>query len=277
MRRLAPSLSCAAALVLAACGPSVTTVSVDPGKLTLAAKDEKATVRAEPKDKEGKQVVDAILKLKWASSNPAVATVANNGVVTAVKSGDAKITASVGEVTGTVDVLVSIPATLTLEPEKNEIVGVKKQLTLKPVVKDDAGREVASPVVIWSTSDGAVANITEGVVTAEGAGTATIKAVVGEASGSATIVVSHPPVAGIALEPSAHILEKVGDAVRLKANLTDGAGEPILGLNPTWTSSDPKVATVSDSGQVQAVKKGKASIKATVGDKVAEAQVVVSK
>lgn len=277
MQRLLPSLSCAAALILAACGPSVTVVAVDPAKVTMVAKDEKTTVRAEPKDKEGKQVVDAILKLKWSSSNPAVATVAANGVVTAVKSGDAKITAAVGEVTGSCDVTVSIPATLTLEPEKNEIVGVKKQLTLKPVVKDDAGREIPGAVVIWSTSDGAVATIDEGVVTAEGAGTATIKAVVGDATGTATIVVSHPPVAGIALEPATHTLEKVGDAVRLKANLTDDAGQPILGLNPAWTSSDPKVATVSDSGQVQAVKKGKTLIKATVGDKVAEAQIIVSK
>ena len=81
--------------------------------------------------------------------------------------------------------------------------------------------------------------------------------------------------AGIALEPATQTLEKVGDAVRLKANLTDEAGQPILGLNPTWSTTDEKVATVSDTGQVQAIKRGKAVIKATVGDKVAEAQIVV--
>lgn len=241
------------------------------------AKDDKVTLQADPKDKEGKQVVEAILQLKWSSSNPSVATVAPNGVVTALKSGDTKITAAVGEVSSSVDVIVTIPTTLTLEPEKTEIVGVKKQVALTPTVKDDAGREIPGAAVIWSTSDGAIATVNEGMITAEGAGTATIKAAVGEASGTATIVVSHPPVAGIALEPATHTLEKVGDAVRLKANLTDAEGKQILGLSPAWTSSDVKIATVSDSGQVQAVKKGKALIKATVGDKVAEAQIVVAK
>jgi uncharacterized protein YjdB len=275
MSRLLACLLGGATALLAACGPSVTTVSVDPGRATLNAKDQKVTARAEPLDKEGKQVVDAILKLKWASSDPSVATVAANGVITAVKSGDAKITASVGEVSGSVAVTVSIPAKLTLEPEKSELVGVGKQVALTPKVLDDAGREVAGAQAIWSTSDGAIATIDEGMVTAAGAGTAVIKAAVGEASGTATIVITHPAVAGIALEPATHTLEKVGDAVRLKANLTDEAGQPILGLNPTWSTTDEKVATVSDTGQVQAIKRGKAVIKATVGDKVAEAQIVV--
>jgi hypothetical protein len=76
MSRLLACLLCGATALLAACGPSVTTVSVDPGRATLNAKDQKVTARAEPLDKEGKQVVDAILKLKWASSDPSVATVA---------------------------------------------------------------------------------------------------------------------------------------------------------------------------------------------------------
>ena len=261
--------------LLAACGPSVTTVAVEPNKLTLIAKDQKATLTAQPKDKDGQMVVDAILKLRWTSSDPAVATVGANGVVTALKSGVTKVSAAVGEVSSTVDVVVSIPTTITFDPPKTELVGVKKSVTITPIVKDEAGREVPGVVVIWSTSDNNVASITDGLVVAEGAGTATLKATLGEASGSTTIVVTHPAVAGIALEPAAQTLEKVGDAVRLKANLTDAQGQAILGFNPKWSSSDPNIATVSDAGQVLAVKKGKAKIKAVAGDKTAEAEIIV--
>ena len=44
--------------------------------------------------------------LTWASSDPAVATVDQNGVVTGLKEGDANITASVGSVTATCKVMV---------------------------------------------------------------------------------------------------------------------------------------------------------------------------
>ena len=44
----------------------------------------------------------------------------------------------------------------------------------------------------------------------------------------------------------------------------------------TWSSSDPAIATVGDSGKLTAIKKGSAVITAKAGDKKAECKVTVS-
>lgn len=46
---------------------------------------------------------------EWSTSNPDIATVDNNGVVTAVSPGTVTITASNGEASGTIDMIVRDP------------------------------------------------------------------------------------------------------------------------------------------------------------------------
>ena len=113
----------------------------------------------------------------WGSSNPNVATVVN-GLVTAVAEGSAAITAiakngghmavcsvlvvnqAPGPVAG-----VSIPNSLTL------YLGGANQQTLTPAFTTVF---VTNETVIWSISPSGVATVAGGVVTAVGAGTATI-------------------------------------------------------------------------------------------------------
>lgn len=260
--------------VLAGCGPSVATVAVDPAAPTLGAKGQTVVLKADPRDKEGKTIPDAILKMVWASKNPELASV-TNGVVTAKKSGDVEITATVGEVVGVAKVKVTIPATMSLEPAKSAIVGVGKTVTLNVVVKDEAGRPIAGVQPVWSTSDSSVVNVKDGVITAAGAGTASVKATLGEITATAEFEVSHPKVAKMSIEPQTLSFEKTGEVVRLKASLVDEAGQPILGLEPKWSTSDDKVATVSETGQVQSVKKGKAKVKGVAQEVTVEVEVLV--
>ncbi|MFO0724415.1 MAG: Ig-like domain-containing protein [Myxococcota bacterium] len=257
-----------------ACGPSVASIVVDPAAPTLGAKGQTVVLKADPRDKEGKTVQDAILKVTWESQNPDLATV-DKGVVTAKKSGDAKIVAKVGEIVGSATIKVQIAASMVLEPASSEIVGVGKTVNLTAVVKDEAGRPIPGAQPVWSTSDSNVVNIKDGVVTAAGAGKAKIKGALGEITATADFSVSHPKVAKLAISPESATLEKVGEVLRLKALLTDDAGAPILGLEPKWTTSDDKIVSVSDTGQIQSVKKGKAKIKAVSGDATAEIEVMV--
>lgn len=70
------------------------------------------------------------------------------------------------------------------------------------------------------------------------------------------------PAAALAVEPSATSLV-IGASTQLHATITDAAGHTLYGRAVTWSSDDPGVATVTDSGAVTAVAPGSAMITAT--------------
>lgn len=120
--------------------------------------------------------------IEWSSSDVAVATVDENGVVTAVAEGEATITAtSVADPTKTASckVVVKKPfvavdgITLSETTAKLEI---GSTITLTATVSPENATE---PAVTWSTDNAAVATVEDGVVTAVGAGEAVITAKAG--------------------------------------------------------------------------------------------------
>ena len=82
---------------------AVTSVTLNKTELTLTeGESETLTATVKPDDATDKTVT-------WSSSNTAIATVDANGKVTAVKEGNAIITAKAGEYTATCSVIVSVP------------------------------------------------------------------------------------------------------------------------------------------------------------------------
>ncbi len=115
--------------------------------------------------------------IKWSSSKKSVATV-KNGVITAVSSGKATITAtsSDGVVKATCNVTVAKPfvkvSSLTLSSKSVTLeVGESKSIT--PAVSPD---DATNPTITWSSSDKSVAEFKNGKVVAKKAGTAVITA-----------------------------------------------------------------------------------------------------
>lgn len=77
-------------------------------------------------------------------------------------------------------------------------------------------------------------------------------------------------VLSVNISPSSITLNAIGNTSQLTAaTVPEGA-------NVTWTSSNPSVATVSDSGLVTSVAWGNATITATAGDKTATCSVTVA-
>ncbi len=64
--------------------------------------------------------------------------------------------------------------------------------------------------------------------------------------------------------PATAILEEPGDQIQLGASVVDQVGGAILNMPVEWSSSDPSIATVSESGLVTAVASGTAVIHAEV-------------
>src|SRR5512143_156689 len=182
MRRLA----LLAAAALAACGPSVKKVAVDPPSAALDQKGATAVFKATARDDKDRPVTEGV-KVAWTSSAPLVASVDEGGKVTALKSGEATITAAVGEVKGTAKVSVAIPATVAMAPASLALkAGESASLDLK--VADDSGKPLPAPrSAVWSSSNPAVATVLGGRVNAVGAGKAVISASLGALKAEAPV------------------------------------------------------------------------------------------
>jgi hypothetical protein len=264
------------ALAVAACGPSVKTISVEPAKATLDAKGAAVPLRAVARDDKGQPIDLAKVKVAWSSSAPQVATVDEAGTVTAQRSGDAAVTAAIGEVKGVAQVVVSIPASISVSVPSRDM-RPAETLVLSVVVVDDAGKPVTVPrTITWASSDPGVARVADGKVEAVGPGSATVTASTGSLKATSQITVRVPEFSKLALTPSKTQTLKKGDKLTLKVAALDKKGQKVAGVPVAWKSSDARIATVSPEGVVSAVKKGNAKITASAAGKSATVGITVT-
>lgn len=208
----------------------------------------------------------------WSTSDPSVATV-SSGVVTPVGTGSATITVTTddGDFTATCAVTVSVGVTgIALDKSALSLSTGGDSGTLTPTIYPT---NATDKNVLWSTSNASVATVSDGVVTPEGGGTATITATTEEGGYSATcavtVVVS---VSSITLTQSSLNLSVGGPSGSVDAILSpaDAANRTV-----TWATSDATVATVSN-GIVVPVSDGTAVITATTADGGLTAQCTVT-
>jgi uncharacterized protein YjdB len=264
------------ALAVAACGPSVKSVSVEPAKVTLDAKGATSQLKAVARDDKGQPIDATKIKVAWSSAAPQTAAVDESGLLLAQRSGETAVTASVGEVKGAAQVVVSIPASISVTAVSKEA-RPGEVVPLSVVVVDDTGKPVTVPrTITWSTSDAAVARVADGKVEAVGPGSATLTAATGQLKGSVTLTVRVPEFAKLALTPAKTQTLKKGDRFTFKVAALDKKGQKVGGVPVAWKSSNARIASVSADGVVTAVKKGSAKITATASGKSATVGVSVT-
>jgi uncharacterized protein YjdB len=214
----------------------------------------------------GKPVVRSVA---WGSSDEAVATVSQNGLVTAVAPGTVVITATSdqrgGFTTLTVRAQQGSSAVATVEIAGGSPVtlapGAVKQLAA--VTRAEDGTVLNGQAVAWASSDPAVATVSAaGKVTAVGQGTAMISATSEGKTAKVPVVVWEERVASVAVTPGAAVLA-VGGSVQLAAKVKLTSGE-VVTRPVAWTSTNPAVATVDGSGKVTALATGTTRVTATV-------------
>lgn len=166
----------------------VTSIKVSPDTLTLTKKGETAQLTAEvtPSYADNKRVT-------WQSSDEKVATVDENGKVTAVGNGTATITATSvsGSYTATVSVTVKIPVEiqkLTIEAEKETLTKIGESTELKVKIEPE---NADLQKLIWKSDNEKVAIVNEnGKVTAVGNGTAEITVTTEDGKITASIMIT---------------------------------------------------------------------------------------
>lgn len=206
----------------------------------------------------------------WSTSNPAVATVSDNGLVRGVGIGTCTIKAAAGDKEATCQVTVqSIPVTgVAVEPQECEIeIGNTAQLSATVFPYNATNQRVT-----WSSDDESVATVSDdGVVTAVGGGNCRVSASIGEFSDACTVTVL-VPVTGISLNINVCDME-AGETITLVATVSP---EDATDKTVSWSSSNTSVAKVASNGVVTAVSEGTCTITATAGSKSATCRVTVT-
>ncbi len=205
--------------------------------------------------------------LAWMTDNPSVATVTDDGTVTAVAPGTAKITVVVRAKKTEVYFDSTVTVTENTTPLSSlsfnaSVYSLGEGQTLdlnKEVIRYPA--TAVGPSLKWTSSNTAIATVTDGIIipVSEGISTITVSTEDGSISAVCTVRISEISVdpTGISFEEEEYSVTE-GKTLELIAKV---APENATGYSILWTSSDPTVATVS-GGTVTAVNQGEAVITA---------------
>ncbi|HEX6024448.1 MAG TPA: Ig-like domain-containing protein [Solirubrobacter sp.] len=263
-------------LAVAVTSNPVATIAVTPANGS-AVLGQTAQLEAVARDAAGATIAGKTFE--WRTSDPTIATVSATGLVTTAAVGKTIISASTDGITGSTEFTVTtVPVTsVTVQPGSVQLtVGGTTQLVVSG--SDAAGKSIATRTVQWSSDKPAVATVSSaGLVTAVGAGSATITATVDGVSGVAQVTVALPPPAPVAsitvslAEPSI----STGQTTQASAVLRDADGNILTGRTVTWSSDDAALATISSSGLVKAVAAGTATIVATAEEQTGLASITI--
>ena len=254
---------------------SVAGVSLDKTEIVLVeGSSEKLTATVEPTNATNKNVT-------WSSDHEAIATVDQNGTVTARRGGQATITVTTADgsktATCTVNVRVHIGVPVqsvglnnsTLELSEGE--GAQLTAHFNP-------ENATNKNVTWRSDNESIAKVDQnGNVVGQTPGTTTITVTTedGGKTASCEVTVKETPVAvtGVGLNTN-DLKLSAGEGNQLVVTIT-----PQHATNPkvTWKSSAPEVATVDANGKVIAQAPGTAMITVTTedGNKTATCKVTV--
>ncbi len=252
----------------------VTKVSFNKTVLQLeAGSKEKVVVTVSPSNATNKS-------LRYTSSNPSIAQVDSNGVITAKQVGTATITATIDGKQTTLKVTVTLPKVKKITLNRKSIT-LKKSETfhLVATVSPTGAKEQG---LRWSSSNTNVATVSSsGVVRAVGAGKATITARSkdGSVSASSTVTVTSIKIQNIDVGIKSDVLNSEAMMKKIKAyngnkhTLVLHKGQTLalrgaIKISPanatnqslSYTSSNKNVVSISSKGELVGKKQGTAVI-----------------
>ena len=190
----------------------------------------------------------------WSSSDPSIASVEQNGVVTGKKPGQAVITAQLplSGVSASCTVTVQGQAVSTIKlSQTSASLQCGKTLTLTYTT----GSQYDDKTVTWSSSSDAVATVENGVVTGQAPGVAVITCQAASGvSVSCTVTVTQPSVS----------LTLDRDTLTMELGTTEHLTAAILPENTTdpvqWGSTNSSIVSVDSNGVLSAAGVGQAAV-----------------
>jgi uncharacterized protein YjdB len=222
-------------------------------------------------------------QVSWVSSDPSIASVTPDGLITTVAPGNATITASITPPNGspatqvvTLTVRDAVVESLQLTPTNPSVAaGLSQQMTATAVLSDEKFRDVTNQVS-WVSSDPSIASVTpDGLITTVAPGNATITASITTPDGSATqfvtLTVGNAVVTSLQLTPAnPSVVVGLALGVQATARLSNGQDQDVTN-QVSWVSSNTStVSALASFGSwyfFRGINPGAATITATLGDK----------
>uniref|UniRef100_UPI002636FE6C beta strand repeat-containing protein n=1 Tax=uncultured Shewanella sp. TaxID=173975 RepID=UPI002636FE6C len=210
---------------------------------------------------------DITSSVSWLSDDTSVVTVTTAGLLTAVTTGSATVTAILDNISsndssvtisdaGLTDIQIT-PASIALNK------GNTQQLTATGTYSDGTSADITSSVN-WLSDDMSTATVTTaGLLTAEAVGSTVVSATLDSiSSNDSSVTVSTATLTAIQITPASVTLSK-GNTQQLTATGTysDGTTADITS-SVSWLSDDTSVATVTTAGLLTAVTTGSATVTA---------------
>jgi uncharacterized protein YjdB len=251
----------------------VASVNVSPTNATLLV-GENTTFTALVRDAGG-----ALLSgrpVAWTSSNPGVASVSFTGHVIAIAPGSTIISAESEGRSGLAAVNVSATpvASVRISPASATIIA-GQSTQLQAATLDSQDNPLPGRQVLWFSNNASVATVaSDGNVTGVSAGSATISATSEGKTANASVSVVLPRQSTIAISPATATIG-VLSTIQLTAELRDQQGQVNPNASFSWTSSDTRVATVTNKGKVTGRFPGTAIIRAKSGSVTGSATITV--
>lgn len=206
-------------------------------------------------------------KFMWTSSNKNIATVDQNGLVTAIAPGEAVITVTSYDkpdmsASCIINVMPRLVDAISITP-KTKVCTVDEIFNLTAIILPE---NATNKKILWSSSDETVVSVdAKGQVTALAVGEATITATAADGSGvSASCHVTVIPILAESLTLSATKWNgEEGKSFTIVATVLP---ENTTDKTVSWSSSDPEIATVDAEGHVSVLKAGYCTITASTQD-----------
>lgn len=197
--------------------------------------------------------------VSWSSDDPEIASVDQNGLVTAIADGTTTIRARAGSTEGTY--------TITVEEVPLQSISIKNETTIHRGETETLQvtyvpeNTTDDRTVRWSTSDPTIATVDgNGTVTAVGKGQAVITAKVGESEASCIVTVDAPLKSIVPTYSELELVKNQKAIIGYTLDPEDTTSDQTV----TFSSLNTDVATVDTStGEVTAVKAGDAVIRLT--------------
>jgi uncharacterized protein YjdB len=150
------------------------------------------TLKLTPVIRDSNGIVLTAHPVTWTTSDPEVARISSAGLVTAMRSGSATITAVADGERATANIIVLTPVAVVEITPDSPTIAAGTSLQLTATVLGPRGIRVTGRVVSWLSSDPGVATVSVGKVRGRTPGSARIEATAGDASGT-TVVTVLPP------------------------------------------------------------------------------------
>ena len=212
----------------------------------------------------------------WRSEDLSIATVTQDGRVFGVKEGVGRVVASGagGSDTATIEVHRPISRIRLLEDSANLTIGKSARLHVSAL--DDAGQPVKLPALArarWSSTAPSIVDVdANGRVSAGRTGASSIIVDLDGHADTAFVEVVSARVAAVIVDSTKASFRR-GGTRQLKAIAVDSSGAPLHGRVFEWSSTDPQIASVSETGLVTGIATGVTTVNVAVED--ASANVII--